>query len=223
MVFFAIPCWTRECHLLKKRENSINLGVYFRQVLFLAFFEQLKEIMFNFLVGGPISLDVKVETSIAQLRKKATALDKYIFMHTIQDSDETLFYALLVRHTRETMPFVYTPTVGININMDVYFHAFTCCALQSALSGQQWLHVDARICAWSYYSLSYRSSLSGVESHLSTHPARSVSESPWQGPHPRDSGPLSQPEYQGFLHTIIYTYKHACILHTYYVHILVQT
>ena len=103
----------------------------------MAFFEQLKEIMFNFLVGGPISLDVKVETSIAQLRKKATALDKYIFMHTIQDSDETLFYALLVRHTRETMPFVYTPTVGININMDVYFHAFTCCALQSALSGQQ--------------------------------------------------------------------------------------
>eukprot|EP01036_Dinobryon_divergens_P030628 gene30628-39901_t len=62
--------------------------------------------------GGPIPLEVKIETSMAQLRKKATPLDKYIFMHTIQDSDETLFYALLVRHTRETMPFVYTPTVG---------------------------------------------------------------------------------------------------------------
>eukprot|EP00597_Dinobryon_sp_UTEXLB2267_P008115 CAMPEP_0170088140 /NCGR_PEP_ID=MMETSP0019_2-20121128/22464_1 /TAXON_ID=98059 /ORGANISM="Dinobryon sp., Strain UTEXLB2267" /LENGTH=515 /DNA_ID=CAMNT_0010306185 /DNA_START=167 /DNA_END=1714 /DNA_ORIENTATION=+ len=47
-----------------------------------------------------------------QLRKKATPLDKYIHMHTIQDSDENLFYAMLVGHTQETMPFVYTPTVG---------------------------------------------------------------------------------------------------------------
>ena len=52
---------------------------------------------------------------MVQLRKKSTALDKYIFMHTIQDSDETLFYAMLVCHTRETMPFVYTPTVGMNM------------------------------------------------------------------------------------------------------------
>jgi malic enzyme len=51
---------------------------------------------------------------MVQLRKKHTALDKYIFMHTIQDSDETLFYAMLVCHTRETMPFVYTPTVGLH-------------------------------------------------------------------------------------------------------------
>ena len=49
---------------------------------------------------------------MAQLRKKSTPLDKYIFLHTIQDSDEHLFYAILAAYTSETMPLVYTPTVG---------------------------------------------------------------------------------------------------------------
>lgn len=62
--------------------------------------------------GEPLSLDLKVEVSMEQLRKKTSPLEKYIFLHTIQDSDETLFYAILARHTTETMPFVYTPTVG---------------------------------------------------------------------------------------------------------------
>lgn len=63
-------------------------------------------------VGEPISMETKVEIALAQLRKKATPLDKYIFLHTIQDSDEHLFYAILAAHTSETMPLVYTPTVG---------------------------------------------------------------------------------------------------------------
>lgn len=62
--------------------------------------------------GEPLSLDVKVENAMTQLRKKATPIDKYTFLHTIQDSDETLFYAILTRYTHETMPLVYTPTVG---------------------------------------------------------------------------------------------------------------
>lgn len=57
-------------------------------------------------------MEVKVENAITQLRKKATPLDKYIFLHTLQDSDETLFYAVLGKYTKETMPLVYTPTVG---------------------------------------------------------------------------------------------------------------
>jgi malate dehydrogenase (oxaloacetate-decarboxylating)(NADP+) len=47
-----------------------------------------------------------------QLRQKPTPLDKYTFLHTIQDSDETLFYAMLTKYTYEAMPLVYTPTVG---------------------------------------------------------------------------------------------------------------
>jgi malate dehydrogenase (oxaloacetate-decarboxylating)(NADP+) len=62
--------------------------------------------------GDPQSLDLKVQVALEALRSKATPLEKYIFLHTIQDSDETLFYAILMRYTDETMPIVYTPTVG---------------------------------------------------------------------------------------------------------------
>ena len=47
-----------------------------------------------------------------QLALKTSPLEKYIFLHTIQDSDETLFYAILINHTAVAMPLVYTPTVG---------------------------------------------------------------------------------------------------------------
>lgn len=62
--------------------------------------------------GAPLTLDTKVELSLLQLRGKATPLERYIYLHTLQDSDETLFYAVLMRNTSEIMPYVYTPTVG---------------------------------------------------------------------------------------------------------------
>jgi len=65
-----------------------------------------------FPAGEPLSLSIKVDNLMHQLRLKTTPLEKYIFLHTVQDSDETLFYAALTGHTAEVMPFVYTPTVG---------------------------------------------------------------------------------------------------------------
>ena len=62
--------------------------------------------------GLPIDLDTRIEIAMTQLEKKSSALEKYIFLHTIQDADETLFYAILSKHTKTTMPLVYTPTVG---------------------------------------------------------------------------------------------------------------
>lgn len=62
--------------------------------------------------GVPLTLDQKVENAMSQLKLRKTDLDKYIYLHTIMDSDETLYYSILCRHTYETMPFVYTPTVG---------------------------------------------------------------------------------------------------------------
>lgn len=63
-------------------------------------------------VGQPISLDDKLALTMEQFRSKTSPLEKYIYLHTIQDADETLYYAALIRHTTEVMPFVYTPTVG---------------------------------------------------------------------------------------------------------------
>jgi hypothetical protein len=62
--------------------------------------------------GDPLSLDIKVEISMLQLRKKSSALERYIYLHTLQDAEETLYYAILLKHTREVLPIVYTPTVG---------------------------------------------------------------------------------------------------------------
>ncbi len=62
--------------------------------------------------GEPLSLKAKVAIAMEQFHKKSSPMEKYTFLHTIQDSDETLFYSILVNHTHDTMPYVYTPTVG---------------------------------------------------------------------------------------------------------------
>jgi malate dehydrogenase (oxaloacetate-decarboxylating) len=39
-------------------------------------------------------------------------LNKHIFLRTIQDANETLYFNLLSKHLEEMMPIIYTPTVG---------------------------------------------------------------------------------------------------------------
>jgi len=62
--------------------------------------------------GEPKSLEIKCTIAMSQLRLKTSPLEKYIYLHTIQDADETLYYYILLHHTAETMPIVYTPAVG---------------------------------------------------------------------------------------------------------------
>ena len=47
------------------------------------------------------------------LDNESTPLPKYSFMRDLQDTNETLFYSLITTYIEETLPVVYTLTVGL--------------------------------------------------------------------------------------------------------------
>jgi malate dehydrogenase (oxaloacetate-decarboxylating)(NADP+) len=47
-----------------------------------------------------------------QLSQKNTGLEKYIFLSSLRDNDETLYYRTLMADPAQFLPLVYTPTVG---------------------------------------------------------------------------------------------------------------
>ena len=64
-------------------------------------------------------LPPKVETMEEQCHRsykafiiKPTPILKHIYLRSLQDTNETLFYALLRHHLQEMLPIIYTPVVG---------------------------------------------------------------------------------------------------------------
>jgi malate dehydrogenase (oxaloacetate-decarboxylating) len=58
------------------------------------------------------NLEDQVARRMKMLRSFATDFERYAFLRELQDSNETLFCAVLVNHLEELLPIVYTPTVG---------------------------------------------------------------------------------------------------------------
>ncbi len=58
------------------------------------------------------TLDHQKERTYDSFSTKANDLEKYIYMVSLQDRNETLFYSLILDHLSEMLPIVYTPTVG---------------------------------------------------------------------------------------------------------------
>jgi malate dehydrogenase (oxaloacetate-decarboxylating) len=58
------------------------------------------------------TLDEQVDRRLLGLREQPTPFNKYSALRDLQDLNETLFYALMVRNIKELLPLVYTPTVG---------------------------------------------------------------------------------------------------------------
>ncbi|MBN1222713.1 MAG: NAD-dependent malic enzyme [Candidatus Aminicenantes bacterium] len=59
------------------------------------------------------NLEIQCRRSYGHYLEKNTDLEKYIYLISLQDRMETLFYRLLSDHLEEMLPIVYTPTVGM--------------------------------------------------------------------------------------------------------------
>ncbi|MCG8371128.1 MAG: oxaloacetate-decarboxylating malate dehydrogenase, partial [Proteobacteria bacterium] len=49
---------------------------------------------------------------LGNLRAKPNDLEKYLYLISLQDRNENLFYRVVMNHIEEMMPLIYTPTVG---------------------------------------------------------------------------------------------------------------
>jgi malate dehydrogenase (oxaloacetate-decarboxylating) len=67
-------------------------------------------------------LDMQVKRRLDAFRGQTSDLHRYVFLRGLQDSNETLFYALLTQNIEEMMPIVYTPTVGLGCQL--FSHIF---------------------------------------------------------------------------------------------------
>ncbi|WMY97644.1 MAG: NAD-dependent malic enzyme [Arsenophonus sp.] len=72
---------------------------------------------FNFNLLGLLpeqveTIEEQTERAYQQLIKLKSNIDKHIYLRSIQDTNETLFYRLIEEHLSEILPIIYTPTVG---------------------------------------------------------------------------------------------------------------
>ena len=58
------------------------------------------------------TLELQVQRAWEQIQNIPLPLDKFVFMQELQNTNETVFYALLLSHLNELVPIVYTPVVG---------------------------------------------------------------------------------------------------------------
>lgn len=58
------------------------------------------------------TLEQQVVRGYRQFSEAASPLEKHVYLRSLQDRNETLFYKLVETHLEEMLPIIYTPTVG---------------------------------------------------------------------------------------------------------------
>ena len=64
------------------------------------------------LPNAVISMDAQLRRVYRQFSQEPSDLAKYLYLTTMQDRNETLFYRLLTENIEEMLPIIYTPTIG---------------------------------------------------------------------------------------------------------------
>ena len=75
--------------------------------------ERLRFDMLGLLPPHVSSMEDQVRRNYENFRRKETDLDRYVFLSSLHDRNETLFYRLIQEHISEMIPIIYTPVVGI--------------------------------------------------------------------------------------------------------------
>jgi malate dehydrogenase (oxaloacetate-decarboxylating) len=68
------------------------------------------------------TMDEQLARTYENYSRKTTDLERYIFLASLQDRNETLFYRLLQEHIAEMTPVIYTPVVGLGCQQ--YSHIY---------------------------------------------------------------------------------------------------
>jgi malate dehydrogenase (oxaloacetate-decarboxylating) len=58
------------------------------------------------------TMEEQISRTYENYRQKTSDLERYVFLTSLQDRNEVLFYRLLQLHIAEMMPIIYTPIVG---------------------------------------------------------------------------------------------------------------
>ena len=101
----GVPNIARGVDLLNRRE--LNKGTAFTEE------ERSKFGLHGLLPPHVESLDEQVIRAYEAYKRKDDDLERHIYLRALQDTDEVLFYRLLLDHIEEMTPIVYTPVVGL--------------------------------------------------------------------------------------------------------------
>jgi malate dehydrogenase (oxaloacetate-decarboxylating) len=107
----AAPCFTGPIETTLSggnliRHHLLNKGMAFTE-------EERDEFHLHGLLPPTVgTLEEQMNRRLKVLRNFSTNFERYAFIRDLQDTNETLFYAVLTAHMEELLPIVYTPTVG---------------------------------------------------------------------------------------------------------------
>jgi malate dehydrogenase (oxaloacetate-decarboxylating) len=101
----AFPVFPRGMDLLNRQE--LNKGTAFTEE------ERSKLGLHGLLPPHVESLDEQVVRAYEAYKRKDDDLERHIYLRALQDTNEVLFYRLLLDHIEEMTPIVYTPVVAL--------------------------------------------------------------------------------------------------------------